>query len=369
MKFTIDRAPFLKALSHGQSVVEKHTSVPILTHVLIQAKEGMVRLSTTDLEMSLVEEVSADISEEGAVALPAHMLHDLVRKLPDGARVEISWEEGAAQAELASNSADFHLSCLPAQDFPEISQDSLPHQFKIPAKVLHDILDRCRFAMSTEETRYYLNGIYLHVVDGKELRTVATDGHRLARVAVGMPEGAQSIPGCILPRKTVSELLKLIVDQTEDVAVSLSDTQVSFGSQHARLSSRLIDGTFPDYETVIPSGNDQVMRVPLKSFSGAIDRVATMAPEKERGIKLNIKDGKLKLSAVSAERGSGEEEVEVDYQGIPLEIGFNAKYLIDIAQQMGSEDAEFSMKDSGTAAVVRDLQDASSLYVLMPMRV
>lgn len=369
MKFLIKRTSFLKALYHGQSVVEKHNSIPILTHTLIQAENKIIYLFSTDLEISLIEEVQAEVTEKGSFALPTQTLYELVRKLPDKANIEISCKENTTQARLTSEGADYRLPCLSSQKFPKISQNTLTYQFKIPANTLYNMVNQCRLAMSTEETRYYLNGIYLHVTKKKELHMVATDGHRLVRMSMSTPEGAQEIPGCILPRKTINELLKLISNQKEDVHISLSKNQILFKYQYAKLSSRLIEGTFPNYEKVIPSSNNRIMRVSLRDFSSAIDRLATMASEKEYSVRLNIQDKKLELSATSTERGSGREKIKIDYKGISLEIGFNIKYLIDITQQIPSENIEFFMKDGNTATILYDSKNKNALYLLMPMRI
>jgi DNA polymerase-3 subunit beta len=242
----------------------------------------------------------------------------------------------------------------------------------LSAADLKRLIDRTRFAISTEETRYYLNGIYLHAAKSNEvamLRAVATDGHRLARMELPLPEGAAGMPGIIVPRKTVIELRKLLDEMDQDVAIALSDTKIRFGFGSTILTSKLIDGTFPDYDRVIPTGNDRILEVECKPFAEAVDRVSTISAEKSRAVKLTLDKGSLTLSATSAENGSANEELEVRYAAAPLEIGFNARYLLDIAEQIEGEGARFAMADAASPTVVRDTADASALYVLMPMRV
>ena len=248
----------------------------------------------------------------------------------------------------------------------------MDHNFSLGAGALRSLIDRTSFAISTEETRYYLNGIYLHAAetDGTPvLRAVATDGHRLARMDVPLPDGATGMPGIIVPRKTVNEVRKLIDEADADVAVSLSETKICFALDSVVVTSKLIDGTFPDYDRVIPEGNDKVLEVGCSIFAHAVDLVSTISTEKSRAIKLSLDDGSLMLSATSPDAGSATEELEVAYNDGPLEIGFNSKYLLDITRQIEGDQAQFTLADAASPTIVRDSADASALYVLMPMRV
>ena len=372
MKLTIERAALLKSLAHVQSVVERRNTIPILSNVLIEAGDGRLELTATDMDLTIVEQVAAEVADPGATTAPAHTLYDIVRKLPEGAQVQLVTSGDAGQMTLSSGRSTFTLSTLPKEDFPAGGADALPRNFSMAAGELKNLVDRTRFAISTEETRYYLNGIYLHATASGEvavLRAVATDGHRLARFEMPLPSGAQEIPGVIVPRKTVGELRKLIEESDQPVQVALSDTKVRFAFDSTVLTSKLIDGTFPDYERVIPSGNDKVMGVNCRVFSAAVDRVSTISTEKSRAIKLSLAGSTLTLSATSPESGSAVEEIEVEYDGDALEIGFNSRYLLDIAQQIEGEGAEFVLSDASSPTIVRDVDDASALYVLMPMRV
>ena len=372
MKLSIDRAALLKALAHVQSVVERRNTIPILSNVLLEAKGGKLRLTATDMDLTIVEQVTAEVATAGAITAPAHTLYDIVRKLPDGSEVGLNAEGGEGQMVLSAGRSTFTLSTLPKEDFPAGGSTDLPTTFALQSKELRDLIDRTRFAISTEETRYYLNGIYLHDTKVGEvalLRAVATDGHRLARFEMALPEGGAGMPGVIVPRKAVAEVRKLLDESEGPVEIALSDTRIRFAFDSTVLTSKLIDGTFPDYERVIPAGNDKIRGVDGKGVREAVDRVSTIATEKSRAVKLALAKGQLTLSASSPENGTAVEEIEVDYGGSPLEIGFNSRYLIEIAQQVSGDKMEFAMADAASPTVVRDSADPAALYVIMPMRV
>ncbi|WP_395681870.1 DNA polymerase III subunit beta [Inquilinus sp.] len=377
MKLIIERAALLKGLSHVQSVVERRNTIPILSNILLRAESGALRLTATDMDLEIVESVPAEIVAPGGTTAPAHTLYDIVRKLPDGSQVEIETNADGGSLSLRAGRSNFRLGCLPVEDFPSMAGGDLTHRFTIATGDLRVMIDRTKFAISTEETRYYLNGIYLHAAKAENvpvLRAVATDGHRLARIEMPLPDGADGIPGVIVPRKTVMELRKLLDETGETVEVQLSETKTRFtlsgsAGDGVVLTSKLIDGTFPEYERVIPSGNDKILEVDAKAFAKAVDRVSTISTEKSRAVKLTIENGSLTLSASSAEQGSATEEIEVSYEAAKIEIGFNSRYLLDITQQIEGDGARFAMADAGSPTIVRDTADSSALYVLMPMRV
>jgi len=372
MKFTIERAALLKSLGHVQSVVERRNTIPILSNVKMEAGNGSLSLNATDMDLDIVEHIAAEVSDAGTITAPAHTLYEIVRKLPDGAQVEFDGNVDGGQMTLRAGRSRFTLSCLPIEDFPVLDEGMLPHSFSLSADDMRVLIDRTRFAISTEETRYYLNGIYIHGAqrDGVDvLRAVATDGHRLASVEVPLPDSAKGMPGVIVPRKTVTELRKLIDETSDDVTVSLSETKIRFAFGDAVLTSKLIDGTFPDYERVIPTGNDKDMEVERKVFADAVDRVSAISTEKSRAVKLTLSKGTLVLSASSPDAGSATEELEVTYDGGDLEVGFNSRYLLDITQQIEGDQAHFILADAASPTIVREVGDSSALYVLMPMRV
>ena len=374
MKFKADRATLLKALAHIQSVAEKRNTIPILANALIQVKGGRLSFTATDMEIAIVEDVAASASRDGATTAPAATLYEIVRKLPEGAELEFETASEGAQMTLRAGRYATSLVTLPTDDFPSMTAGQLPHSFKLTGLALRGLIDRTRFAISTEETRYYLNGIYLHAAEGDAgpvLRAVATDGHRLARVEEPIPEGAAGMPGVIIPRKTVAELRKLLDEESGEVEVALSDTRIQFKAGAITLTSKLIDGTFPEYERVIPADNDKVLSVGKKDFSDAVERVAAISSEKSRPVKMSLDTGLLTLSAASPEQGTASEELDegrVTYASGKLEIGFQARYLKDITDQIGKQ-VEFHFSDGSAPTVVRDASDSSALYVLMPMRV
>jgi DNA polymerase III subunit beta len=374
MKLKADRATLLKALAHVQSVVEKRNTIPILANVMIAVREGRLTLTATDMEIAIVEDVAAGTTRNGACTAPAATLYEIVRKLPEGAEVELDCPGGDSQLALRAGRYATSLVVLPVDDFPSMTAGTLPHRFSVSAQALRGLIDRTKFAISTEETRYYLNGIYLHAAetDGtRVLRAVATDGHRLARVEEPLPEGAGSMPGVIVPRKTVNELRKLLDEVTGDVDIALSETRIQFRVGPITLTSKLIDGTFPEYERVIPRDNDKILRVGKKDFADAVARVAAISSERSRPVKLSLARDLLVLSASSPDQGTATEELDgdrVSYAAGPLEIGFQARYLNDITDQIVG-DVEFRFSDGAAPTVVVDAADASALYVLMPMRV
>ncbi len=372
MKITIERATLLSALGHVQNVVERRNTIPILSNVLLTAEGGDLSLTATDLDLTVVESVGAQIGQSGATTAAAHTLHDIVRKLPDGAQVELSLAGDQSRLSVVAGRSSFALPCLPKEDFPVIAEDNLPHRFQIAPDELKRLIDKSRFAISTEETRYYLNGIYLHAADADGvpmLRAVATDGHRLAQVECPLPDGAAAMPGVIVPRKAVLEVRRLLDAADEPVEVALSETKIRFAFGKTVLTTKLIDGTFPDYQRVIPSDNDKVLEVDRKAFAEAVDRVSTISTEKSRSIKLTLQTDKLHLSANSPESGSADEEIAVSFGGEDLEIGFNSRYLLDIAGQIEGDSARLDLADAVSPTVFRDLADERALYVLMPMRV
>jgi len=372
MKLSIERSALLKAISQAQSVVERRNTIPILANVLIEASEDTAHFRATDLDIEVVDKAPAVVERAGATTVSAVILHEIVRKLPDGALVSLTDDGASGRLTVEAGRSNFSLATLPKEDFPVMATSEYASNFSIPAPALRRLFDKSKFAISTEETRYYLNGVYMHVADadgGKVLRCVATDGHRLARIDTDLPHGASDMPGVIVPRKTVNELGKLLNDDDVEIALSVSETKVRFATPDVTLTSKVIDGTFPDYTRVIPQGNTRKLEVDAKEFAKAVDRVATVSSERSRAVKLSLDEDRLILSVNAPDAGAAEEELAVAYGDEALEIGFNAKYLLEIASQVDRENAVFMFNSSGDPTLMREGNDTSALYVVMPMRV
>ncbi len=372
MQFVIERAHLLKSLGHVQSVVEKRGTIAVLSNVKIDAKVDGVSLTATDMDLAIVEKTAATVSKPGSTTVGAHTFYDIVRKLPEGAQIELTTSDDGGKVSIRAGQSRFSLACLPVDDFPVMAEGELAHNFTLKSAECLALVAKPSFAISTEETRYYLNGIYVHVAGsgaGKALRAVATDGHRLARIEMALPAGADGMPGVIVPRKAIYELRKLLEEGEGDIGISLSDAKIRLTCGNAVLVSKLIDGNFPDYERVIPSGNDKIMEVDCKLFTTAVDRVSVISTEKSRAIKFHVENGKLTLSASSPEHGTASEEIDVTYSAAGMEIGFNSRYLLDMMTQIEGDTAQFLLNDGASPAIVRDTSDVGALYVIMPMRV
>ncbi len=371
MRVTLERSSLLKSLNHVQRVVERRNTIPILSNVLLRAEDSELHLKATDLDLEITETAPAVVEQSGATTVPAHMLYDIVRKLPDGAEVMLSVSDDNTM-HLTSGKSQFKLQMLPETDFPDLTAGEFSHTFRLPATGLKGLVDRTQFAISTEETRYYLNGIYFHSLEdegNQVLRAVATDGHRLARAQIEAPEGCEDMPGIIIPRKAVGEIQRLLEDPDGSVNIELSDTKIRLSLDTLVLTSKLIDGTFPDYNRVIPVGNDKELVLERSTFTSAVDRVSTISSDRGRAVKLSLSEGRLILSVNNPDSGSAEEEIAVGYSSEDLDIGFNSRYLLDITNQLGGDEAIFSLADPGSPTLIRDASDNGAIYVLMPMRV
>jgi DNA polymerase-3 subunit beta len=372
MRITLERSNLLKSLNHVHRVVERRNTIPILSNVLLRASGASLDMKATDLDLEITEATPALVEQAGSTTVPAHLLYEIVRKLPDGSEVLLATNPDGSSMTVASGRSKFSLQCLPETDFPDLTAGTFSHTFKLKASEIKMLIDRTQFAISTEETRYYLNGIFFHTIesDGElKLRAVATDGHRLARADLVAPAGSEGMPGIIIPRKTVGEMQKLMDNPDVIVTVEVSDAKIRMTIGDIVMTSKLIDGTFPDYQRVIPTGNDKEMRVDCQTFARAVDRVSTISSERGRAVKLAITNGQLTLTVNNPDSGSATEEVAVGYEHDGMEIGFNAKYLLDITSQLSGEEAIFLLADAGSPTLVRDNAGDDALYVLMPMRV
>ncbi len=370
MKLVVERATLLKALGHVQSVVERRNTIPILSNVLLTAEADGLRLMATDLDMQIVETIAANVEVPGATTVSAHTLFDIVRKLPDGAQVSLAQSD--RRVTVAAGRARFQLQTLPREDFPVIGETDLPVAFELPVETLRSLIDRTRFAISTEETRYYLNGIFLHAPAGhspRVLRAVATDGHRLARFELPLPEGAEDMPDVIVPRKCIAEVRKLLDERDGSVGIGLSSTKIRFSIGDAVLTSKLIEGSFPDYSRVIPTANDRLLRIDPHTLAEGVDRVTAIASDKTRAVKLSLDHDRVTLSVTSPENGTASEDLSADYGAPGFDVGFNSRYLLDILAQLDGDEVEVHLADAAAPTLIREREGANALYVLMPMRV
>jgi len=372
MKVTVERSELLKSLGHVHRVVERRNTIPILANVLLHGDRSKLSLKATDLDIEVIDTIAAEVAPAGSTTVPAHMFFDIVRKLPEGAQIALESSGDRAALAIRAGRSRFTLQTLPESDFPDLSAGEMTHKFTLKAEELKRLIDKTQFAISTEETRYYLNGIYLHAAGtakAQTLRAVATDGHRLAQMEVELPKGAAGMPGIIVPRKTVGEVHRLMEDGETEAAIELSPGKIRFTIGQTVLTSKLIDGTFPDYARVIPVGNDKELVVDKKEFEAAVDRVSTVSSERGRAVKLSVTAGRLLLSVTNPDSGSANEELEVEYEADPIDIGFNSRYLLDIAAQIESEAAVLKLADPGSPTLIQDKEQRGALYVLMPMRV
>jgi DNA polymerase-3 subunit beta len=364
---SIEKNILLKSIAKLQSIVEKRNTIPILSNVKLEAANNALKLTVTDMDLVASEEIEATVNQDGAITVPALTLYDIVRKLPEGSQVNLEIDDGSSRLIVTSGTSRFNLSYLPAEDFPVMSEGTLSHSFKLSADVFLKLIEKTRFAMSNEETRYYLNGVYFHI-NGSNLRAVATDGHRLASVELELPQGAQEMPGIIIPRKAVNEIGKLLENQ-EEVTIALSDAKIKFNAGKVELLSKVVDGTFPDYQRVIPENNNKGMAINTESLKSGVDRVSTIAADKTRAVKFALSANKVTLSSQGIEGTSAKEEVDAEYSSDELEIGFNSRYVLEMLGQVESETVRIAFDTPNSPALVTDPSDPTVLFIVMPMRV
>lgn len=369
MHITIERQSLLRGIERVRSVVEGRNTIPVLSNLKLEVTEGELVITATDLDIEAVARCPAPSLVSGSAGdttVPAATLYDIVRKLPDGAQVILTLPADDPRLQVKAGRSAFKLPVLPSRDFPSLSADGLPPPVVMPSAVLARLLDKVAFAMSSEEVRYYLNGAFLTVAEGR-LRAVSTDGHRLALVETDLPAGLIGMPSVILPRKLVRELRKLC-DGCDVIEVQVGATKVRFGDASARLTSKVIDGSFPDYMRVIPRDNAQIATIDSDALAKAVDRVATVSQEKSRSAKMEFADGRLTISVRNMEAGQGVEELEAGYQGPDISVGLNARYLLDVLARCDGDDVELCMADAMSPVLIRDRGDADVKFVVMPLR-
>lgn len=370
MKFELEAAVLLSAAKTAGLAVENRSIIPILGFLHLDARNDKISLRGTNLDVEIGLTTPANIDKAGTTAIPAKLLTQILAKLPKGAHVKLEQKEKGKPISLQAGRSRFSLQTLPPEDFPEFPVKATNHTFTLARGDLAKLFETVQFAICTEQVRYYLNGAYLHVTgkEGEEtLRAVATDGHKLASSEIPAPAGAVGMPGVIVPSQTVSRVLKM-TEGHDQIDVALSETRITFSAGEMVLSSKLIDGTFPDYPRVVPLGNDKIVKASVKELTTISDRVSTISSERGRAVKLDLEKGSLKLSVSNPGCGAAEETMEVEYEGVPLTIGFNSRYLTEILGEIEGDAVVIKMADPGSPTLFVPDETASTFFVLMPMR-
>ena len=371
MKFKITKLNFFKTLSHLQGIVDKKNSLPILANILIEAKNNTLILSSTDMDISIIEKISCNVMEDGATTINSQILYDIVRKIDDNSEIEIISNNGKLLT-LRSDGSRFSLACLPKEDYPIIEQDNSGIEINISPKILFKLIDKTKFAISNEETRYFLNGLYFNVTnenDNNILTLVGTDGHRLAKFSHSIDRKIDNLSGVIIPKKTIYELSKLLSETDNNIKISISSNKILFIIGDIIFISKLIDGSFPDYKRVIPNDNSNILKINRNKLLSAVDRVSTIANEKSPVIKFKLLENILNLNTINNESSTASEDLNVEYNGDEIEIGFNSKYIMDIVNNLEDEEISIKLKDNTSPVIAKEDTNVNLVYVLMPMRV
>ena len=371
MKFKIDCVDFFKTLTHLQGIVDKKNSLPILSNILIEASDNELTLSSTDMDISIIEKIDCNVLEDGATTINSQILYDIVRKIDDSSEIEIISNNGKLLT-LRANGSRFSLACLPKEDFPIIDQNNLGVNIKINSKIMFKLIDKTKFAISNEETRYFLNGLYFNInkEENKSILTlVGTDGHRLAKFSHYIEDNIDQVSGVIIPKKTIYELSKLLSEKDQNVLISISSNKIVFTIGNIIFISKLIDGSFPDYKRVIPNDNSNILKVNREILLSAVDRVSTIANEKSPVIKFKLLQNVLNLNTINNESSTASEDLKINYNGDNIEIGFNSKYIMDIVNNLEDNEISINLKDNTSPIIAIENSNSNLVYVLMPMRV
>ncbi len=372
MKFVVQKTVIFKTLSHLQNIVNKKNSLPILSNILIEAENSSLILSSTDMDISIKETINCNIIEEGSTTLNAQIMFDIIKKLPDSSEIEFISND-AKILTIRSNVSKFSLSCLPKDEFPIIeTKSSNGKKIKVKAQTIFDLINKTKFAISNEETRYFLNGLYFNTISNNNdsiITFVGTDGHRLATSSFTTKSFDNEISGVIIPKKTINELSKLLSENIDEIDIDISTNKIIFYIDNLILISKLIDGNFPDYTRVIPSNNNNHLSVNRLNLLSAVDRVSTIANEKSPSIKFKLYNDLINLSTINSENSTATEDIVAKYGGSEIEIGFNSRYIMDILDNLDGEEINISFNDNSTPIIVQEKSSSDTTYVLMPMRV
>lgn len=367
MKFSIQREDLLKPLQTIVGVVERRQTLPVLSNILLKVTNDGLSMTATDLEVEMIAKIALENAEPGDITVPARKIVDICKALPEGAMINIALDTERERVTVRSGKSRFNLTTLPVNDFPSVDEITSQFSFNLPQKFLKHLIEKTNFAMAQQDVRYYLNGLLLEI-SHNTVRTVATDGHRLALCAhtcdISPPDTLQ----IIIPRKGVTELVKLLDDTDASVEVHIGGNHIKISINNYIFTSKLIDGRFPDYERVIPKNSDKHIVANREILRQAMVRTSILSNEKYRGIRLKLSDGLLQAQANNPEMEEAEEEIEVDYQGEELEIGFNVSYLLDALSAVSEDTVSLELGDANSSCVVQPVKDQSCTYVIMPMR-
>ena len=371
MEFTINRDAFLKSLGHANGIIERKTTLPILSNILIEAKESEIKITATDLDIIYFEKIKPqEIKKEGTTTTSANILYDILRKLEPNAKVELTLQT-TNKLKLVSGNSKFNLLCISSENFP-LSEESIDQEnFQIPPQKLLKLLNKTKISISNDETRHYLNGIYLHKVkleNKSYLCGVATDSHRLSSSGIEI-DAKTNIEPIILPKKTIFQLISLLEQSNNPIKISNNKSKIKFEMDVGVLISKVIDGRFPDYNKVIPKDNDKILEIKLSEFKNSIERVSTVSSDRKEGLKMFISKDKVQLTVSNPNSGEGVENINAKFNSHDLNICFNSKYLSDIASQIENESIVINLKDPGSPVLIRDFLDKNSFHVVMPMKI
>ena len=371
MEFSIDRDIFLKALSNANGIIEKKSTFPILSNILIEAKSNKIKITATDLDIIYFEEILPQaIDKEGSTTTSASILYDILRKLKSAVKVKLTLQ-GVNKLKLTSENSKFNLLCLPPDNFPLSDEDIKQKPLEITSNKLLKLLNKTKISISNDETRHYLNGIYLHKtkLENKSfLCGVATDSHRLSSSSLEI-EPSIEIESIILPKKTIFQLISLLEQNASTIKMSSNKSKIKFEIDKSVLISKVIDGRFPDYTKVIPKGNDKVLQIGLDEFKNSIDRVTTVSIDRKEGLRMNISKNSVQLSVNNPSSGEGIENISAKFNSDELSISFNSRYLTDIASQIENENIVINLKDPGSPVLINDFSDKNTFHVVMPMKI
>ena len=369
MKFSVNQQDIQKSLSYCQGVIEKRSTLPILSNILLEINSGNLIITATDLDLIFIHKISnVEILEEGKTTTTSSIMYDIIRKFSSGSKINFS-SPNENKLQLESEKSIFNLNCISASEFPLMDENFNQNEFSIKSKDLLKLLNKCKFSVSNDETRHYLSGIFFHQTQSDDkvfLTAAATDSHRMSISKIRLENKIDFEP-IILPKKTIFQLCYLLEDYEGDVKVSNIKSKIKFQLHNSILISKLIDGKFPNYMQVIPKENQKKLQVNLKSFLNSVDRVASVSLDKKDGVKFSLTKDTLNLSVNNTNSGDGKESLGVKFDH-DLDISFNSRYLIDVASQLDGDDIEIYLKDTGSPALIRDPADFDSIYVVMPMK-